>query len=307
MVKKKIAFVVRGNLKHPDKFRANISKYFQSEFEVFLKFTRRGGHAIELVEDLVAHNLDYLIGVGGDGTFSEVVNGYMLAPEDYRRKTVLGAFPRGSGNDFSRTVGRVNSIEHLYELIKKSETRPIDIVEVKYKQEGEERIRYYDNSFDIGLGGLVCQFMNKSGKTWGSTFTYFYNILRSFFLFKRIPIELKSPNFNFTGKVLLLALNNGVYFGSGLGIAPNAKIDDGKVNLIIARNITIAHFLFYIPWLRRSKIIKNKELIYGELSECEISSSRTNCPIEMDGEVIGNLPLKVKVIKHAAQILSIQN
>ena len=37
------------------------------EFEVFLKFTRRGGHAIELVEDLVEHDLDYLIGVGGDG------------------------------------------------------------------------------------------------------------------------------------------------------------------------------------------------------------------------------------------------
>ncbi|MBI9068791.1 MAG: YegS/Rv2252/BmrU family lipid kinase [Salinivirgaceae bacterium] len=305
-MKKKIAFVVRGNLTHPDKFRANISKYFQSEFEVFLKFTRRGGHAIELVQDLVEHDLDYLIGVGGDGTFSELVNGYMLAPEASRRKTVLAAFPRGSGNDFSRTVGKINSMEHLYELIQKNETRPIDIVEVKFEEDGDERVRYYDNSFDIGLGGLVCQFMNNSGKTWGSTFTYFYNILRSFFLFKRIPIELKSANFNFKGNVLLLALNNGVYFGSGLGIAPKAKIDDGKVNLVIARNINIVHFLFYIPWLRRSKIIKNKELIYGELSECEISSSRRDCPIEMDGEVIGNVPLKVKVLKHAAQILRVQ-
>lgn len=304
-MKKKIAFIVRGNLKHPAKFRANISKYFQQEFEVFLKFTRRPGHAIELVEDLVEHKVDYIVGVGGDGTFSEVVNGFMLAPESFRKNTVLAAFPRGSGNDFARTAGQVQSMQHLYDLVKRNLTLPLDIVRVSYPENGTEKVRYYDNSFDIGLGGLVCKFMNNSGKTWGSTTTYFTNILRSFFLFKRIPIELKSPEFNFKGKVLILAINNGKYFGSGLGIAPDAQLDDGKANVIVARRINIAHFLFYIPRLRRAKKINNPELFYNELSECEISSSNPLCPIEMDGEVVGQVPLKIKVLKHAAKILSV--
>jgi len=302
---KKIAFIVRGNLKDPDKFRANISRYFQNEFDVYLKFTRRRGHAIQIVEELMEQGLDYLVGVGGDGTFSEVVNGYMLAPPEARKRTVLAAYPRGSGNDFSRSAGKVQSMEHLYELIKKGETTPLDLVEARYHENGEQKVRYYDNSFDIGLGGLVCQFMNKSGKTWGSNFTYFYNILRSFLFFKRIPVELTSDELNFKGNILLIALNNGRYFGSGLGIAPDAKLDDGKVNVVIARKITIAQFLFFMPKLKNAKHIRISELFYHEISQCTITSTHKNCPIEMDGEVIGTVPIQIEVKKHAARIIKI--
>ncbi len=302
---KKIAFIVRGNLRNPDKFRANITKYFQSEFEVFLKFTRRGGHAVELVQELMGQKLDYLVGVGGDGTFSEVVNGYMLASANDRGNTVLVAFPRGSGNDFSRTAGKVESMEHLYRLISKNQTKPLDIVEAKYFEDGKEMVRYYDNSFDIGLGGLVSKFMNKSGKTWGSNFTYFYNILRSFVFFKRIPVVVTSPEVNFKGNVLLIAVNNGKYFGSGLGIAPNAKLDDGKANMVIARNINILQFLLFMPTLKRAKPINMSELFYHEVSSCKIDSPVKDCPIEMDGEVVGSVPLHLKVLKHVAKTISV--
>ncbi len=302
---KKIAFIVRGNLRNPDKFRSNITKYFQNGFEVFLKFTRRGGHAVELVQELMEQELDYLVGVGGDGTFSEVVNGYMLASADCRENTVLVAFPRGSGNDFARTAGKVESMEHLYALINRNQNQPLDIVEARFFENGKEKVRYYDNSFDIGLGGLVSKFMNKSGKTWGSNFTYFYNILRSFLFFKRIPVVVTSPEVNFKGNVLLIAVNNGKYFGSGLGIAPNAKLDDGMANMVIARNISIFQFLLFMPALKKAKPIKISELFYHEISSCKIESPIKDCPIEMDGEVIGSVPLQLKVLKHAAKIISV--
>jgi len=302
---KKIAFIVRGTLREPDKFRSNITKYFQSEFDVFLKFTRRGGHASELVHELMEQGLDYLVGVGGDGTFSEVVNGYMLTTPEKRANTILIAFPRGSGNDFSRTAGKIESMEHLYHVIKRNETIPFDLVEARFIENGVDKIRYYDNSFDIGLGGLVCQFMNKSGKTWGSNFTYFYNILRSFIFFKRIPVEVTSDDFNFTGNVLLIAVNNGIYFGSGLGVAPDARLDDGKANMVIARKVNILQFLFFMPRLKKAKKIQFRELFYHEISECKINSAVKDCPIEMDGEVVGNVPINLKVLKHAATTLKI--
>jgi YegS/Rv2252/BmrU family lipid kinase len=302
---KKIAFIVRGNLREPDKFRSNITKYFQSEFEVFLKFTRRSEHATEIVCELMEENLDFLVGVGGDGTFSEVVNGYMRASAENRKNTVLVAFPRGSGNDFSRSAGKIQNMEHLYLVIKRNEVLPLDLVEARFSENNQEKVRYYNNSFDIGLGGLVCKFMNTSGKTWGSNFTYFYNILRSFLLFKRIPVEVTSAEVNFKGRVLLIAVNNGKYFGSGLGIAPDAKLDDGKANMVIARNINILQFLLFMPMLKKAKKINISELFYHEISECKIESSVKDCPIEMDGEVIGSVPLTLKVLKHAAHILKI--
>jgi diacylglycerol kinase (ATP) len=303
---KKIAFIVRGNLSKPDTFRANITKYFQNEFEVFLKFTRRGGHAIEIVNELLANGLDYIVGVGGDGTFSEVVNGYMMALPEQRAKVVLIAYPRGSGNDFSRSAGKIESMEHLYQTIKRNQVKPLDIVQASFIENGQAMVRYYDNSFDIGLGGLVCKFMNSSGKTWGSNFTYFYNILRSFLLFKRIPVEVTAADINFTGSVLLIAVNNGKYFGSGLGISPEAKLDDGKANMVIARNVNILQFLFFMPQLKRCKRINFSELFYHEVSECTIKSSVIDCPIEMDGEVVGNVPISLKVLKHAARVLKVE-
>jgi len=303
---KKIAFVVRGNLKDPDKFRANISRYFQNEYEVFLKFTRHGGHAVDIVEQLMEEwQPDYLVGVGGDGTFSEVVNGYMLAPAEIREKVILAAFPRGAGNDFARTAGKIESMEQLYQVVQSHETRMLDVVKVSYSENGVEKIRYYDNSFDIGLGGLVCKFVNSSGKKWGSNFTYFYNILRSFLLFKRIPVTLKSDEYEFQGKVLLIVLNNGRFFGSGLCVTPDAKLDDGKVNVLIARKINILQFLRYVPSLKHERKINHPEVFYAELSQCTIESPVKDCPIEIDGEVIGNVPLRIEVIKHAALIVKV--
>jgi YegS/Rv2252/BmrU family lipid kinase len=302
---KRIAFIVRGNLKNPDTFRSNITKYFQSEFEVFLKFTRHNGHAVEIVHELLENGIDYMIGVGGDGTFSEVVNGYMRTSQQKRINTILVAFPRGSGNDFSRTTGRIVSMEHLYNAIKQNKIVPFDLIEANFTENGVEKIRYYNNSFDIGLGGLVCKYMNNSGKTWGSNFTYFYNILRSFLFFKRIPVELTSDTVNFKGKVLLIAVNNGIYFGSGLGIAPKAQLDDGKANLVIARKINILQFLLFMPLLKKAKKIEIKELFYHEVTWCKIDSLIKDCPIEMDGEVVGSVPIHLKVLKHAAKTLKV--
>lgn len=303
---KKIAFIVRGNLKNPNEFRYNISKYFHKEFEVFLKFTRERGHAIEIVDELLeSYQVDYLVGVGGDGTFSEVVNGYMMAPKSIREKVVLATFPRGRGNDFSRTAGMVRNMEHLYECIKSNETRPLDLVKVSFKEDGIKRVKYFDNSFDVGLGGLVSRYVNKSGKRWGSNLTYFVNIIKGFLTYKPIPLRLTSENFNFEGEALILALNNGKYFGSGLCIAPDAKLDDGKVNLFLAKKIHVFEFLKFYPSLKKGKYINHKELVYGELSECRIESPISDCPIELDGEVVGQAPLKIKVIEHAARIIKV--
>ncbi len=303
---KKIAFIVRGNLKEPDKFRANISKYFQKEFEVILKFTRKAEHAIDIVDELLEKDhVDYIIGVGGDGTFSEVVNGYMKAPKAIKEKVILAAFPRGAGNDFARTAGNIESMEHLYRVIMKGETQKLDLVQVKYNENNIPTTRYYDNSFDIGLGGLVCQFVNKSGKTWGSNFTYFYNILRSFLSFKRIPVEIKADTFEFKGNVLLISINNGKYFGSGLCIAPEAQLDDGIADVLIARKINIFQFIQQVPNLRKGNKLNLSEIFYHKLSKCNISSPQTNCLMELDGEVVGNVPLQIEVIKHAATIVKL--
>lgn len=281
--------------------------YFQKEYDVFLKFTRHAGHAIEIVKQVIVEDkVDVIIGVGGDGTFSEVVNGYMQVEEALRKHVVLAAFPRGAGNDFSRSSGRIESMEHLYSLVKENRLKPLDIVKVSYCEADEWRIRYFDNSFDIGIGGLVCKYVNVSNKTWGSNFTYFYNIIKAFTTFKRIPVKIVADNFEFEGRVLLVSINNGKYFGSGLCVAPDAQLDDGVVDVLIARKINVLQFLTHVPALRKGKKINLSEIFYYKLRKCTIESSQKDCPMELDGEVVGCVPLKIEVLKHAAAMLNVE-
>ncbi len=301
----KIAFIVRGTLKKPDKFRANVTRYFQGEFEIYLKFTRRGGHAMHIVQELLQQGIKYLVAVGGDGTISEVINGYMLTPAQLRNNVVLAAFPRGAGNDFARSAGQITSMEHLYNVIKSGKVMPVDIIKATYNEKGIEQTRYYDNSFDIGLGAVVCSFVNKSGKAWGSNLTYYLGVLKSFILFKRIPVKVSADNFTFEGKVLELVVNNGKYYGSGLAIAPDAKIDDGLANVTIARKVNILGFILSTPRLRKCKRLKLNEVFYFTTKECTIESPHEKVPIEFDGEVTGSLPLKITVLKHAATFVKV--
>lgn len=302
-IKKKIAFIVRGNLKNLKLFQTNISRYFKPNFEVLVYFTQAKGDAELIIKDLLHRfTIDFIISVGGDGTFNEIVNGLMGVP-GLIKQPVLAVFPRGAGNDFARSAGIIESMEHLYTAIESSNTQLIDIIQVRYQENGYDQIRYYHNSFDIGLGGLACQLVNKSKKTWGSNFTYIFSTMKSFIRFKRIALEIEANDFYFNDKVLIAVFNNGKYFGSGIGIAPEADLNDGMINLVIARKINILQFIWFLPQLRKCVPLKHREILYHQTDQCTIKSTQTACPMEFDGEVTGNLPIQLKVIREAVKLI----
>ncbi len=300
---KKIAFIIRGNLKNPGQFRERVSTLFNPEFDATIKFTRTKGHAINIVYDLLQKGVDYIVAVGGDGTLNEVINGCMQATPEQRAAVVLAVYPRGAGNDFTRTTGRFNSLQQLHKAIHQPKIKKIDLIKARFFQNTEALVRYYDNSFDIGIGGVVCQHVNRSNKTFGSTLTYLLNTMWAFLTIRRISVKLTAPGFSFEGRVLELVVNNGRYYGSGLCITPDARIDDGLANVVIARNVNLLQFLWFIPRLKRGQKIEHPEVFYHTLSECLIESANAEVPMEFDGEVLGSLPLTLKVIPGAVKLL----
>lgn len=302
---KKVAFIVRGTIKKPDVFRSNISRLFNRDFDVILKFTRHQGHAIPIVKELMEAGLDYLVPVGGDGTFSDVINAYMSFPLEIRSKTVIIPFPRGTGNDFTRTLGRVNNMDELYYCITNKTPFWVDAVHTSWiNDDGSPGERFYNNSFDVGLGGVVSEMMNKSNKHWGSNLTYIINIVNGFIRFKRPVVEVISDDLSFKREVLLVSFANGKYFGSGLCIAPDASLTDGRVSVTIVGKVSVVTFLKNLNRLKKGLHIKHREVSYHSLSSCTINPISGRIPMEFDGEVTGNLPLKLTVIPNGIQVLS---
>ncbi len=301
---KQISLIIHGKLKKGKNLKKKITKFLSDDFQVNELFTDYHDHAIELAKSEVNKGVDFIISCGGDGLLNEVTNGVMLADEDKRKNVVVGLFPLGTGNDFSRTANISKSPKDLAELIKNGTATVIDIGRVEfYDKKGNKLIRFFQNITDIGIGAKTVELVNNSKKTLGARLTFVISVIRSFLGYKQQQVSIKANDFKWAGKIVSVCLANGKYFGSGLGIAPEAQLNNGKLSLVIIGNMKVIHFLKYLPSLRKLKKVEHPEVHYRTVNWCEISSEKAY-PIDMDGDNAGYTPLRFDVVPLAIQFLS---
>ena len=301
---KKVSLIIHGKLKKGKTLKKKITKTLPSEFQVTETFTEYHDHAIELAKNEVNKGTDFIISCGGDGLLSEVANGVMLADTDKREQVIVGLFPLGTGNDFARTANISNSPKDIASLIKNNTWTKIDIGQVAYHEKnGTKKKRFYINVTDVGIGAKTVELVNNGKKILGAKLTFVMSVLRSFLGYQQQQVNIKANDFVWSGKIVNVSLANGKYFGSGLGIAPDAKLNDGKLSLVIIGNLRIIHFLKYLPHLRKLKKVEHSEVHYQTVDWCEISSDKAY-PIDLDGDNPGYTPLRIDVIPSAIRFLS---
>jgi YegS/Rv2252/BmrU family lipid kinase len=300
---KTIAIIANKKHKKAVKLKDKLISLLPQTYHVYNKITERQGHATELAFEAVNENADFIIAAGGDGTINEVVNGVMKAGPEQREKVIVGLFPHGTGNDFARTAQIPDSAEKLAKSIIDCKNSKIDLGLAEYTLANDQmEKRYFDNIAEIGVGAKTVEIVNKSNKTLGSTLTFFLGVLKAFAGYKRQSVRIKSNDFQWVGKIVEVCAANGCYFGSGIGIAPGASLNDGKLSFVIVGNMKIIHFLKYLPSLRKLKYIKHPEVHYLKLEHCEIISEK-KYPLEMDGENVGFTPFSVRVVPSALNFL----
>lgn len=99
-----------------------------------------------------------------------------------------------------------------------------------------------------------------------------------------------------------VAVANGKFFGNGIGIAPDAVVDDGKFSCFIAGNVSVMDFIIQNGRLRNGKRAIHDAIEYREADEVTISASKA-LPIEADGELVGNLPVHVTILPRRLKFL----
>ena len=300
----KIAFIIHGKLKKIDTFIEKV-KYVFANYDVLIQVTQKAQHGIELTKEAIEKDYKFIIAVGGDGTMNEVINGAMCFDEKKRCEFSIGLLPNGTGNDFARSIKMPNSIEDLFKLVDKRKALPIDVGELKFiTPEGKEGKRFFNNIADIGIGGSVVEMTKKNKKRlFNSSLTFMRTVMRAFRKYKHPTVRLSSSNFNWEGKIVSLCMANGKYFGSGFGIAPHAKINDGKIALSIFGNFSLWDYIMHLPKLRKGKKIYKKEAVYQKVKTCKIEILEGSSPIDLDGEFVGYPPLEARIIPSAIRFL----
>lgn len=295
---KKIAFIIHGKVRNKELLIKGTKATFFGNYEIAFFSSEYSGHAIELSKKAAEQGFNYIICIGGDGSLNEVVNGVMQAKnKNIELDIKIGVLPYGTGNDFIKTIKSPATFSGLKKLIDDNTSKEIDLGIVQFKDHaGTDSSRYFINITDIGIGGVVVQNLCKYTNAFGANIKYMMAIVNTLFSYRNQPIKAIADEFTFEGKVKNFVVANGKYFGSGIGIAPDAEVDDGKFSIVILEEVSLIDFLKFSNTFKKCKKINHPQIIYKTAKEITVESLSIPQPIDMDGEFIGYSPMKIKIL-----------
>ncbi|CAN5528808.1 diacylglycerol kinase family lipid kinase [soil metagenome] len=304
---KKIAFIVNGKIKPRKGLIKAIQANFKGDYNLGFFITELSNGATRLTLRAIKENFTVIICVGGDGSLNEVANGIMEAKQVLSTAAFeqlrTGVLPYGSGNDFAKTIDVDFDIPLLKTWIDSDRHKELDLGLVKFTNlSGTEETRHFINIADVGLGGIVSRWVNESSKWLGAEIAYQWAIIRSLISYRHQPVKARADSLIYTGKVMNYIVANGKYFGSGLGVAPDAMPDDGIFSIVIVGEISLAFYLKSLSDIRKCKRIKHPQVFYEQAKEILVESEVPQ-PIDMDGEYIGNTPMKIKMVPKAIRFI----
>lgn len=305
MQQKKIAFILHGKISNRQQLMNEVYSVFNDDNEVSFFTTEHQGHSTELAAKAAGHGFRYIICVGGDGSLNEVANGIMQAKSAQPNLDIrLGIIPHGTGNDFVRTTHSPSDCLGLKKLIDVDSYKEIDLGFVQFKNpQGIDSSRYFINITDIGMGGVAAEKLNRFSKALGPAITYQAAILSTLISYRLQPIKAVADSFSFEGKVMNLIIANGKYFGSGMGVAPDAEVNDAKFSIVIVGEISLFDYFRHIGTIKQCKKIEHPQVSYKTASEITIDSLAAPQAIDMDGEFIGYSPMHLKVVPKAIRFI----
>lgn len=251
------------------------------EHEVLL--TTHKGHATEYAKEITSsEGNNTIIAMGGDGTLHEILNGF----ENFENNT-LGLIPFGTGNDFAAVAGIPLDVKKAAENIAFRAPSNIDYIQLS---SGLRSL----NIVGMGIDVEVLE-RTYAGKHHGKS-KYFRSLIASLFKYKSCNFTVEYDGKNERHFGLIAALGNGSMFGGGIKICPEAKIDDGYLNLIIVDYISRIKLISALFKLMRGKVNKIKEATLARVKKAKFIMDSQNFTIQAEGELYKNMPIDAEIV-----------
>jgi YegS/Rv2252/BmrU family lipid kinase len=184
-------------------------------------FTDAPWHATELAAAAVAEGVRRVVVAGGDGTVCEAAEGLYRAGSGE-----LAILPLGTGNDGARTLGVPTDLEEAARVATGGRIRSVDLITI-----GDHAVL---NAIGVGLTGDINDraIGIKAAKVplLRGILVYLVAALASLFQYRMQRVRIVTPDRNYQGTMLILAVHGGPTTGGGFALAPAAVPDDGLLD-----------------------------------------------------------------------------
>jgi YegS/Rv2252/BmrU family lipid kinase len=256
------------------------------------RLTDGPGAATELAIQARQKGYELVVGVGGDGTIQEVVNG--LIDSAGRCPAVLGVVPGGTGNDFSKMLGYPSDPEGALDVILGGEVRLLDV--------GRLTDRYFINIAGVGFDAEVAGFLNQRPKRLPAALTYIYGVLVMLFRYRPAEMTLELDEETVIGKCLLVSVCNGHSHAGGMRMAPEARPDDGILDICVAGDLGRLETVLLLPKVFKGRHTLHPKVKLYKTRKIGITSSQP-LVLQADGEVLGRTPAKIDLVPGVLQVM----
>lgn len=206
---------------------------------------------------------------GGDGTLNFFVNHY----PDIQIPLVI--FKGGSGNDFHWMLYRNIDYKEQMEFVLTAEPKQIDL--------GRCNERYFINGVGIGFEGEIAKALTGKKKRAGKA-SFMSMILKKIFSYRSAFYKIMiNEKIIAAKKYLIVDLSNGRRAGGGFHIAPQARADDGLLDVILVDALNPIKRLRWLPVMEQGKHLHLSFVHHFNAKHISIESDKT-IEFHLDGE-----------------------
>ncbi len=248
------------------------------------------GHAMELAAS--ARDYDGILVVGGDGTCNEVANGLLRTSASPPR--FLAPLPVGTANDFATGMGIPADPEAAARALVCGRTRRIDV--------GWVNGRFFLTIAGCGFDAEVARRVNEWPKLLAGKGMYLAGIFHQLLTFRPVRMEIATDARVWIQPTFMLAAGNLPCYAGGLRMCPDARPDDGWLDLVLVREVSRGEVVRLLPRLLDGSHIGYPKVEVARAREVTVHSA-VPVAVHADGEFVGTTPARFTVHAGTLEVL----
>lgn len=282
--------------------------------------TTAPGDATTKTRAALKSGIETVVVVGGDGTLGETSEGFFefndnldVLPTAINPAAALALLPAGTGNDFARGLrGRRAPLQVWIDQVVshcggENVARKMDLLYGRCN--GYEKPFICLNASTMGIGGETAGRVASQGKfmrNFSGEFRFVFAAVGALAVWRERRVRVVVDGREVVdGPMNLAAVANALYAGGGMKLSPEARIDDGKLDVVIASGLSRSNVVTELSRIHTGGHVNNPKvtIVQGTIARIETLLIQDAMPLEADGNVRGVTPVQFQVMPGALRFV----
>ncbi|WP_376697135.1 diacylglycerol/lipid kinase family protein [Wenzhouxiangella sp. EGI_FJ10305] len=230
---------------------------------------------------------DRIVLGGGDGTVNLALDALMEVDRP------VGLLPLGTANDLARSLDIPRKLDRAIDIIQAGHLRRLDVARVNGVS--------FINAIGIGLGPRMTREMDSGSKSQLGLLAYLKGIVQALQRETAFSARIQSEERTREGEYVQITIANGINYGGGMTVADDAKLDDGRLDVLLVPKQSRLSLLGNALRFRSGLTRAADTLTHWRCSEISIETD-TTMDVTADGEFLTETPVECHVIPSCLSI-----